>query len=74
MAKTEHEIEAELLALPEDVRAQLVDALIESLVQDEPLDAAVIAEIERRREEVLQGKAELIDNDEVFARAEARLR
>ena len=74
MKKALDRIEAEILALPEEDRAYLVDVLIASLEPPEEMDPEWMAELHRRREEVIRGEAELIDNEEVLARLLARLR
>ncbi|HEV7589494.1 MAG TPA: addiction module protein [Longimicrobium sp.] len=68
------EIKAAVLALPREERAEIVGAAMESLVDPGPLSDAWKAELDRRELEYEQGKAELIDNDEVFARVRASLR
>jgi len=63
----------EALALPVELRAQLVDALLRSLnpAQAE-IDASWAAEAERRIDELDAGEAALIPGDEVFARLRSR--
>lgn len=57
------------LALPEQERAALVDALTDSLrAEDEPLSPEWTAEIARRIEAVERGESRLIPGDEVDAR------
>lgn len=68
------EIRAAVFALPEEVQAELVDAVIENLLDPGPLSAAWKAELDRRDAEYQAGKVELIDNEEAFARVRARLR
>lgn len=64
------------MSLPERERAKLARDLVASL--DGPADASVTdawdAEICRRINEIESGKAELLDADEVIARARARIR
>jgi putative addiction module component (TIGR02574 family) len=62
------EIKAAVLALPREERAEIVGAAMESLVAPGPLSDAWKTELDRREAEYEQGKAELIDHDEVFAR------
>jgi putative addiction module component (TIGR02574 family) len=68
------EIKAAILALPRQERAEIVGAAMESLVDPAPLSDPWKAELDRREAEYEQGKAELIDNDEVFAQLRASLR
>jgi len=65
------EIKAAILALPRQERAEIIGAAMESLVDPGPLSDAWKAELDRREAEYEQGKAELIDNDEVFAQLRA---
>jgi len=68
MLKTD-ELLNEALALPVELRAQLVDALLRSLnpAQAE-IDESWAAEADRRIAELDAGQAELIPGEEVFAR------
>jgi putative addiction module component (TIGR02574 family) len=64
-------IEKEALALPVEARARLVDKLLESLDDDmsDPLGGAWGEEIERRREEVRQGRVTPVAGEEVSRKA-----
>lgn len=70
------ELLTSVLRLPSAVRAQFAHELLASL--DDPADEdageAWRAEIERRAEEVLSGRAELEDADVVHERLASRLR
>jgi putative addiction module component (TIGR02574 family) len=73
------EILQEVLALPRDARAHLLDELRRSLEPghgDVPADAgweaAWTAELNRRGQEIDEGRAQLISADEVFAELDAR--
>ena len=72
------DLRARALELPRDERASLAHDLLESL--DEPLEdpadveAAWLAEVQRRMREIADGSADLVDWDEVRAEALARLR
>lgn len=68
------EVRAAVLALPEEARAEIIDAALASLFDPGPLSDAWKAEIDRRSRQIDSGEVELIDNDEVFARVRARLR
>ena len=64
----------EALALPEQDRAALVDALTDSLLAVEaPLGPEWTAEIARRIEAVERGESRLIPGDEVDARVREAL-
>ncbi len=64
------------IALPVPDRVQLVDALISTLEPEDaaPLDDALLAEIERRSDEVDSGVAQLIPWQEVKEHARNRSR
>jgi putative addiction module component (TIGR02574 family) len=71
-------IEAELLKLPHEARAHLVEVLKSSL-EDGDTDEEQIAdewaeEAHRRLQEILAGEAETIPATEAVARVRARLR
>ena len=72
MLKTD-ELLNEALALPVELRAQLVDALLRSLnpAQAE-IDESWAAEAERRIDELDAGEAQLIPGEEVFAKLSKR--
>lgn len=76
MSHHESELLASVLRLPQLVRAQFARELLASL--DDPPEANVEdrwqAEIERRAEEVLAGRAELEDANVVHEQLTARLR
>jgi len=65
------QIEREALALPAKERAELVDKLWESLGDTTypVLSKEWLAEIERRRQELLQGKVKPIPGQEVSRKA-----
>jgi putative addiction module component (TIGR02574 family) len=71
---TRDEVMAALLALPEEDRADIVGAALNSLVDPGPLSDAWKEEIDRRSRQIDAGEVELIENEEVFARVRARLR
>jgi putative addiction module component (TIGR02574 family) len=64
-------IEKEALALPVGDRARLAEKLLESLDNEasSPLSEAWEEEIERRREEVRQGKVKSVAGQEVTRKA-----
>lgn len=61
------ELSDAVLALPIEARAALSDKLLASLLADVPdsITAAQLAEVQRRREEVLSGKVQLIPGEQV---------
>ena len=71
MTATLEQIEREALALPAEERAQLVDKLWESLGDTTypVLNEEWLAEIERRRQELLQGKVKLVAGADVSRQA-----
>jgi putative addiction module component (TIGR02574 family) len=71
MSATLEQIEREALALPAPQRAQLVDKLWESLGDTTcPVwDEAWVAEVERRRQALLDGKAKVVAGDQVSRKA-----
>ena len=71
MSATLEQIEREALALPVEERAQLVDKLWESLGDTTypALSAEWLAEIERRRQDLLQGKVKPVAGEDVSRQA-----
>jgi len=65
------EIREKALDLPEEDR---LDLLAGSIHEDPGLSDAWLGEIRRRRERVASGEVEPLDEDEMFARVEARRR
>jgi putative addiction module component (TIGR02574 family) len=65
------EIEKEALALPLEDRARLAEKLFDSLDEEisSPLSEAWEEEIERRREDVRQGKVKPVAGEEVSRKA-----
>jgi putative addiction module component (TIGR02574 family) len=69
---TRDELFAAALGLPEDERAKLANQLLESLgMPDEEASEAWRLEIERRARDVIDGKVELLDYDDVMAEMRA---
>ena len=70
------ELRSEALALPSEKRAELAQALLESLHGDADSDAEVmwLAELDRRAEAVADGTAKLVSWDEARERIAARLK
>lgn len=75
MPTTADKVMAEALELPPTLRAYVAEKLIESLdVEEAPaLSVEWVEEIRRRCEEMDRMEVELLDADEVFARAHATL-
>ena len=71
MSQTYAELEREARRLSAEERAQLVDALLESLREERlaEVEAAWAVEIERRVAAYKRGEAKLIPAEEVFAKA-----
>ena len=55
------------LKLPSDERESLVQLLLTSLAQDDDIDEALAAEVERRNAEVNSGKVQAMHIDEALA-------
>ena len=64
------------MSLSEGDRVQLVDALISTLEPDDaaPLDDALLAEIERRSNEIDSGRVSLVPWEKVKEHAQSRAR
>ena len=67
------ELIAEVVSLPVEERAAIVDSLLQSLnPADADLDRKWLAEAERRLDEVRSGQAALVSGDDVFAAIKKR--
>jgi putative addiction module component (TIGR02574 family) len=74
---TTAELRANVLSLPSEDRAALAHDLIASLDAEEvepQVDALWAAEIERRAQDVADGRVALVDANDVHAEATRRLR
>jgi putative addiction module component (TIGR02574 family) len=68
------ELKREALKLSFDEREELVHALYDSLDEEEDLSESKLpVEVERRYLAIKEGKAELLDGEEVFAELRAEL-
>lgn len=67
-------VEAEALKLTAEERAELADRLIASIFEDNEIEAAWEAEVERRIEEIESGRAKLIPAADSIARARAAIK
>ncbi|MFX0098970.1 MAG: addiction module protein [Candidatus Hodarchaeota archaeon] len=76
MASINEKLLQEVLSLPSDQRATLVDHLLKSLnVPIQPdIEKAWAEEVERRVKEIKDNKAELVDGEKVFDDIRKRLR
>lgn len=78
MARSIADIEKELMALPTEDRARVALDLIRSLDKDEETltreewEAAWLEEVKHREAEILEGRAELVDGEQVMAELRAR--
>lgn len=67
-------VEAEALKLTAEERAQLADRLIASLFEDNQIEDAWAAEVERRIEEIESGRSRLLPAAEAIARARSAIK
>lgn len=73
MSTPMQDLEAEVLGLPDQDRARLLERLIASFEPRTPAERAWISEAQRRRQEVKDGKAAMVQGDEALARVRARI-
>ncbi len=66
------DLEAEVLSLPPEVRALILERLIASFEPKSPAQAAWIQVAQRRRDDVRAGRAAMLPGDEALARVRAR--
>lgn len=69
MSNQAEAIEAQALALTAAERVRLADRLIASVFEDEAIEVAWSAEVERRIAEIEAGRADLIPASQTIARA-----
>jgi putative addiction module component (TIGR02574 family) len=78
VSRTLDQIEAEVLRLPEDARAKLMERLLLSFTEekdsDEEVARAWVEEAERRDQEMSSGKEPGIPAEEVFRKLRSSLR
>lgn len=67
-------IEAQALNLSAEERAQLADRLLASLFEDHDIETAWIAEVERRIDDIENGRSKLVPLSESIARARAAIK
>jgi putative addiction module component (TIGR02574 family) len=73
MASPVHDLQAEVLGLPPEDRARLLELLIASFEPRSKAEQAWLELAERRRDEVRAGKTEMVPGDEALARIRNRL-
>lgn len=73
MATPVHDLEAEVLGLPVEDRARLLERLIASFEPKSAAQRAWIEQAVRRQAEVKAGKTSMVPGDEALARVRARL-
>lgn len=69
-----HDLEAEVLSLPPEDRARLLERLIASFEPQSPAQRAWLQVAQRRQAEVKAGVVAMVPGDEALARVRARLR
>ena len=69
-----HDLEAEVLSLPPEDRARLLERLIASFEPQSPAQRAWLQVAQRRQAEVKAGAVAMVPGDEALARVRARLR
>jgi hypothetical protein len=73
MATPVHDLEAEVLDLPAEDRARMLELLIASFEPKSNSQKAWMDLALRRREEVRSGKVAMVPGDEALARVKARI-
>lgn len=68
-----HDLEAEVLRLPPEDRARLLERLIASFEPRSRAQQAWLDVVRRRQAEVKSGKVAMVPGDEALARARARI-
>ena len=69
-----HDLEAEVLSLPPEDRARLLERLIASFEPQSPAQRAWLQVAQRRQAEVKAGVVAMVPGDEALARVRARIR
>ncbi|HVQ61423.1 MAG TPA: addiction module protein [Burkholderiales bacterium] len=67
-------VEAQALKLSAEERAELADRLLASLFKDNEIEEAWAVEVERRIEEIENGRAKLVPAAEAIARIRAAIK
>jgi hypothetical protein len=68
-----HDLESQVLLLPEEERARLLEKLIESFRPNSGTEPAWMELANRRREEVRSGKVAMVSGAEAVARIRSRI-
>jgi putative addiction module component (TIGR02574 family) len=67
-------LEAQALELTPEERVLLVDRLLTSLFEDHDIEAEWVAEVERRIEDIEQGRSRLVSLEESLKKARAAIK
>lgn len=67
------DLEAEVLGLPDQDRARILERLIASFEPRSPAEQAWVSEARRRRQDVKDGKIAMVPGNEALARVRARI-
>ena len=73
MSTPAHELQAQVLGLPAEDRARLLELLLASFEPKSETQEAWVRLANRRREDVHAGRATMVPGDEALARVRARL-
>jgi hypothetical protein len=73
MTTQAHELQAQVLGLPAEDRARLLELLLASFEPKSKAQEAWLGLAARRREDVRSGKTAMISGSEALARAKARI-
>lgn len=73
MPTSSEELEAEVLGLPDRDRARILERLIASFEPRCAAEMAWLAEAQRRRQDVKDGKVTMVPGDEALSRVRARI-
>jgi putative addiction module component (TIGR02574 family) len=73
MSTPVHDLEAEVLGLPPEDRARILEHLIASFEPKSASQRAWLEVAQRRRAEVKAGKVAMVPGDEALARVRARI-
>lgn len=73
MTRAHENVRSAALAMPPEVRAEIVERLLDSLEGERAIDAAWAAEAERRVNQLDRGEVQLLDGEKVMAELRAGL-
>lgn len=74
-ALTQKELFDEIDTLPIDIKTQIVDKILNSILpNDKSIDELWLKEVQKRKNELDSGEVTLVDGDEVFAKISQRLK